>query len=103
MPDCTVLPSTYGFLNGLLGDDYPIDDLNGFDSVLKTPYDVFQYGHYIHFTSIGKPWDHSIENVMKSKNEDATSMQIELWDLWYRIYRGKDTSDNRIMGIIRHK
>ena len=83
--NCTALPSTYGFLNGLLADEYP-KHLRGFAGTLESAVDVLKYGHYVHFTSVGKPWDRPLSYLRQHMGtRDITDLQLMLWEDWYRI------------------
>ena len=62
----TRLPSSYGFLNGLLGDSYP-KSVKGFHTELSCARDVFKFGNVIHFTSVGKPWSIKPQSVATHK------------------------------------
>ena len=96
----TKLPSSYGFLNGLLGDSYPMS-LHGLDVILNKSEDIFQVGYVMHFTSVGKPWNYKKSQVLKrTSDRDATVWQGELFGLWWLLYSGSnDLCNNSVFHL----
>ena len=89
---CTILPCTYGMLNGALADKYPIRYKR-----LQTwnrSTDLFRFAHFVHFTSVGKPWNHPLTYLRRHMgSRDITPTQLQLWQDWYYL---RDTPINDV-------